>query len=52
VSGAWVFVVAASRIYLGVHYPSDVLGSLTFATLWLLVVLAIRDRYVRRAAQA
>ncbi len=47
-SAAWVFVVAVSRIYLGVHYPSDTLGSLTFATLWLMVILAIRDRYARR----
>ena len=49
--GAWVCVVAVSRIYLGVHYPSDVLGSLTFAALWLLVVFVIRDRYARRAGQ-
>ncbi|WP_417215614.1 phosphatase PAP2 family protein [Arthrobacter sp.] len=30
--GAFVLVVAASRLYLGVHYPSDVLGSLLVAT--------------------
>lgn len=52
ISGAWVLAVAVSRIYLGVHYPSDALGSLTFATLWLLVVLAIRDWYAHRARQA
>jgi len=51
VSGAWVFAVAVSRIYLGVHYPSDALGSLTFATLWLLVVFAARERYARRVGQ-
>jgi len=43
--------VAVSRIYLGVHYPSDALGSLTFAALWLLVVFVIRDRYARRKGQ-
>jgi len=52
VSGAWVCAVALSRIYLGVHYPSDALGSLTFATLWLVVVFAVRDWYARRTGQA
>ena len=45
VSAAWVPVVAVSRVYLGVHYPSDTLGSLIFASLWLLVVFTVRDAY-------
>lgn len=45
--GALVPMVAFSRIYLGVHYPSDTLGSLTFASLWLIVVFSIRDKYLR-----
>jgi len=49
-SGACVFIVAVSRIYLGVHYPSDTMGSLAFGTLWLFVVFAIRDRYASRRA--
>ncbi len=48
VSAAWVPVVAVSRVYLGVHYPSDALGSLMFASLWLLIVFAVRDAYARR----
>jgi membrane-associated phospholipid phosphatase len=48
-SGAWVLVVAVSRIYLGVHYPSDALGAIIFASLWLVVVFAVRDRYLRHA---
>jgi membrane-associated phospholipid phosphatase len=47
-AGAVVPLVALSRIYLGVHYPSDTLGSLTFASLWLIVVFCIRDRYLRK----
>lgn len=47
-SGAWVVVVALSRVYLGVHYPSDVLASLAHGTLWLIVVLFARDWYERR----
>jgi undecaprenyl-diphosphatase len=42
-SGACVFVVAVSRIYLGVHYPSDVLGAMTLTSLWLMIVLACHD---------
>jgi membrane-associated phospholipid phosphatase len=46
-SAAWVPVVAISRIYLGVHYPSDTLGALVFASLWLVVVYAVHDQYAR-----
>jgi undecaprenyl-diphosphatase len=38
-SGVWVFLVALSRVYLGVHYPSDVLASLMLGTVWLVFVL-------------
>jgi membrane-associated phospholipid phosphatase len=43
--GAWVPVVAISRIYLGVHYPSDTLAALIIASLWLVVVFAVHDWY-------
>jgi undecaprenyl-diphosphatase len=35
----WVFLVALSRVYLGAHYPSDVLASLALGTIWLVIVL-------------
>ncbi len=38
-SAGWVFVIAFSRIYLGVHYPSDVLGALAVGLFWLIVVV-------------
>ncbi len=44
-SAAWIPAVAFSRIYLGVHYPSDTLAALTFTILWLIVVFAVRDRH-------
>jgi undecaprenyl-diphosphatase len=47
-AAAWVFVVAVSRIYLGVHYPSDVLGAMSLTSLWLMVVLAVHDWHLRQ----
>lgn len=35
-------VVALSRVYLGMHYPSDVLGSLLLGTGWLYFAMRIR----------
>jgi undecaprenyl-diphosphatase len=34
--GLWVVLVGLSRVYLGVHYPSDVLASLAVGSLYLL----------------
>jgi len=46
-SASWIFIVAISRIYLGVHYPSDTIGALVFTSLWLFVILLVRDKYSR-----
>ncbi len=51
-SGAWILVVAASRIYLGVHYPSDALGAITFSSLWLMVVFTVHDGYMIQVNKA
>lgn len=36
-----IFVVGVSRIYLGVHYPSDVVGGYIAGAFWLLICITI-----------
>jgi len=45
-SAMWVLAVAFSRIYLGVHYPSDTLAAMAFTSLWLIAVLYIRSKFI------
>ncbi len=46
-AGALVILIGLSRLYLGVHWPTDVLAGWCLGGLWALVVFAI-NRLVRR----
>jgi membrane-associated phospholipid phosphatase len=41
VAGLSVIAVATTRVYLGMHWPTDVLGAIAFATAWLAVALVV-----------
>jgi undecaprenyl-diphosphatase len=40
-------LIGASRVMLGVHWPSDVIGGWTFGALWVLVTLRASERLFR-----
>lgn len=39
-SGMMILLIGISRIYLGVHYPSDVLGGFLASAIWVIVAIA------------
>jgi undecaprenyl-diphosphatase len=43
-----ILAIGASRVYLGVHWPSDVLGGYLFGAMALMVLVWLRNRLVGR----
>lgn len=45
-------MIALSRIYLGVHYPSDIAGGIAASAFWVFFTVFIFDSYQRRKKRA
>jgi undecaprenyl-diphosphatase len=43
-AASWVMLVCLSRVYLGAHYPTDVLAGAAEALLWLMVWIGAAER--------
>lgn len=48
ISAFMIGMISISRIYLGVHYPSDVIGGLLGSGMWLALTVWIFGRWARR----
>ena len=41
-------MIAISRIYLGVHYPSDIAGGISASAFWIILTMALFDYFQQR----
>ncbi|WP_160117554.1 phosphatase PAP2 family protein [Filibacter tadaridae] len=44
-AGFMIIMIGSSRIYVGVHYPSDVVGGIVASALWLTIAISVYAIY-------
>ena len=48
VCGALILLIAPSRVYLGAHWASDVIGSYVIGVLWLIILVLAYQLFLHR----
>jgi len=47
-AGVLIFLIGLSRLYLGVHFPSDIVGGWALGFVWLFICLYVLDQLEKR----
>lgn len=46
-----IVIIALSRIYLGVHFPSDIIGGMSVSAIWFLIATTVYTYYQQHATK-